>query len=191
VEVPNTEPTRAEIWGQWTTGRDAGDAAAEWFSSYLGRPCRLLYQSDADIRPVKPRPNTVESDHVSFADGYPVLLIGTASLAELNRWIGRTPPILMDRFRPNIVVETSRPFEEDDWQSFRLGDAAFVNAKPCPRCVLTTFDPQSAQRDPDGEPLKALAKRRRDPNGDVVWFGTNVMPRSAGPIRVGDEFSTS
>ncbi len=180
------EATEVEIWGQRTTGRDAGDDAARWFSNYLGVPCRLLYQSDADERPVEPRPATREGDLVSFADSYPLLLIGTASLRQLNAWIGRPKPIPMKRFRPNVVVQTEEPFEEDDWTTIRIGGVDFANAKPCPRCVLTTIDANSAERDPDNEPLKTLARYRRDPTGEGVWFGTNIVPRSAGEIRIGD-----
>ncbi|MEO1481413.1 MAG: MOSC N-terminal beta barrel domain-containing protein [Myxococcota bacterium] len=184
VPYPSGDGQPVRIWGQDTFGRDAGDEAAAWFSSYLETECRLVYQQDADRRPVKARARTLDDDIVSFADSYPVLLIGTASLGELNRRIGRK--LSMDRFRPNIVVETTTPFEEDRWTSIRIGECTFANAKPCPRCVLTTIDPATAQKDPDGEPLRTLSRFRRDLDEKHTWFGTNIVPRQLGEVRRGD-----
>lgn len=184
VMPPTGEPTEVMIWGQHTGARDAGDGAARWFSDYLGRPCRLVFQSDADQRPVESWPTTRDGDHVSFADGFPVLVIGTASLQQLNAWIDRERPVPMSRFRPNLVIETETPFEEDRWTTIRVGEVELVNVKPCERCVLTTYDPTTAEKDPDGEPLRTLARHRSRDGG--VLFGTNLVPRSDGTLRVGD-----
>ncbi len=59
-----------------------------------------------------------------FADAYPLLLIGQAALDEINARMlaaGRAP-LPMDRFRPNLVVEGTDPFEEDYTASFQAGD---------------------------------------------------------------------
>lgn len=191
VDPPDTDPTEVEIWGQRTTGRDAGDEAARWFSDYLGVSCRLIHQSEADARPVEPRPVTRTGDVVSFADSYPLLVIGTASLRQLNAWIDRDPPLSMNRFRPNLVVRTEQPFEEDHWTGLRIGAVDFVNAKPCPRCVLTTYDAETAEKDPDNEPLRTLARHRQDPAKEGVWFGTNLVPRGTGELRIGDAVQTA
>ncbi|MEM6531221.1 MAG: MOSC domain-containing protein [Myxococcota bacterium] len=187
VTYPNTQVHPVTVWASHTTARDAGDEAADWFSRRIEVECRLVYQSEDDLRPVPPRPETRADDIVSFADGFPLLVIGTASLLELNRRIARPAnPIGMERFRPNVVVETTTPFEEDAWTAFSIGECTFVNAKPCARCVLTTVDPVSLRQDPDGEPLKTLSRFRRDPDEKRILFGVNVVPRRLGELAFGD-----
>jgi uncharacterized protein YcbX len=118
---------------------------------------------------------------VSFADGYPYLILGTASLADLN---GRlVSPVDFDRFRPNIVVATETPFEEDDWKTFQLGQSLFTGVKPCARCVMVNVDQQTAVS--SKEPLKTLASYREVNN--KVLFGLNgLWSGGAERIRVGD-----
>lgn len=53
-------------------------------------------------------------DVVSFADGYPLLLTTTASLADLNTRLDT--PLPMDRFRPNVVVSEADAWAEDAWR---------------------------------------------------------------------------
>src|SRR5437868_378675 len=96
-------------------------------------------------------------DVVSFADGYPILLVSEASLADLN---GRlAAPIAMTRFRPNIVVAGCASFAEDGWARLRIGEIGFRGVKPCDRCVVTTIDPTTGKG--GVEPLRTLASFRR------------------------------
>ncbi len=160
------------------------DAADRWFSDKLGQPCRLVFMPDASRRPVEEQyavdPQQIPA--VSFADGYPYLLIGQASLDALNR---RLPePIGMERFRPNIVVSYSQPNEEDGWYRFQLGETDFYGVKPCARCVMTTIDPATGER--GKEPLKTLAAYRK--YGHKILFGQNVLLAASAAsvaIRVG------
>ena len=86
-----------------------------------------------------------------------------------------------------MVVVNTTPHAEDGWRVIRIGDVAFDVVKPCVRCVLTTVDPASGEVDPDGEPLRTLITYRRGPKG--VTFGQNLIPRSSGTIRIGDQIS--
>ena len=151
-----------------------------WISSYLGGPHELVYMPDDERRPVSPdygRPG----DIVSFADGYPLLLVSQASLDDLNARLEQ--PIVMERFRPNIVVEGCPPFAEDGWPAFHIGGLAFRGPKRCSRCVVTTVDPATGVR--GVEPLRTLATFRQQDG--KVWFGMNVVPDGTGTVRVGDE----
>lgn len=148
--------------------------ADRWFSDALGKPCRLVFMPDTTRRAVESayarhdeqgRPSTV-----SFADGYPYLLIGQASLNDLNQRLAQ--PVGMVRFRPNIVVSGGSPYEEDAWQQFQIGDTAFYGVKPCARCVLTTIDPATGQK--GEEPLHTLATYRQWKH--KILFGQNVLP---------------
>jgi uncharacterized protein YcbX len=151
-----------------------------WFSRFLGAPHQLVYMPDDARRAVSleyGRPG----DIVSFADAYPLLLISQASLDDLNARLDT--PIVMERFRPNVVVEGCPPFDEDSWPTFQVGALAFRGPKPCSRCVVTTVDPDTGLR--GKEPLRTLATyRQRD---GKVWFGMNVVPDATGTLRIGDE----
>ena len=133
--------------------------------------------------------NGIDSQ-VSFADGFPVLIISEASLEALN---SRLPsPLPMNRFRPNLVVRDSAPFAEDGWRRIRIGEAVLRLIRPCIRCVTTTVDQATGQT--GKEPLATLATFRRAEGG--VIFGQNAVHERGGLIRLGDpvevlEFSAS
>ena len=168
------------VWRDSLRVPDAGDAAAEWLSDFIGRPCRLVYVCEERARQVDTgyaRPG----DKVAFADGFPLLLIGQASLDDLSARVGR--PLEMLRFRPNLVIEGSAPYAEDGWKRIRIGELEFEVAKACSRCILTTIDPQTGQRSADREPLTTL-KTYREREGEL-HFGQNLLPRGVGELRVG------
>ncbi|MFN2502027.1 MAG: MOSC domain-containing protein [Pyrinomonadaceae bacterium] len=155
----------------------------EWFSEVLGTRCQLAAMTDISKRLVNPFYAVRRfKDVVSFADGYPFLLIGEGSLADLNERLGE--PVPMNRFRPNFVVAGSEPFAEDSWKKIRIGDTLFHVVKPCARCVMTTID-QTAGEKSGTEPLKTLATYRN--KRGKVMFGQNLIAdASGGTINVGD-----
>jgi uncharacterized protein YcbX len=166
------------IWSDTLRAPDAGDAAAAWLSDFLQRPCRLVYMPDDCFRPVK---SDVPSDRVSFADGFPLLLIGRDSLTDLSRRVGR--PLELLRFRPNLVITGAEPYAEDYWRRIRIGSTVFRIAGPCSRCIITTLDPEDGTRSADREPLKTLKDFRQ--HEGKVYFGQNLIPDSAGHLEVG------
>jgi len=178
-----------EVWSsQGLQAEDCGDAAAAWIGEVIGDAVRLVRIGPAFLRPVKPS-KARPGDVVSFADAYPLLVIGTTSLADLNdRLIARgEAPVPMNRFRPNLVVEGCAPYAEDGWARFRIGAAVFRAAGTCVRCIVTTTDQETARRE-GPEPLRTLATYRRDPgDGTGVIFGQNVIHETkSGRLRVGD-----
>lgn len=193
LQVPTPDSSqkarKVTVWSDTVNATDAGDDAAEWLSAYLGRAVRLVFQQEAQQRLLSPERRDAPGDHVSFADGYPLLLIGTASLGELN---GRlSEPVSMAHFRPNIVVETDRPFIEDDWSLFEIGVVQFRVASPCSRCIFTTVDPATGTRHPDRQPLETLRQYRQDPVSRKIFFGVNVIAKNVGQISVGDALVVS
>src|SRR5580692_9450895 len=118
---------------------------------------------------------------VGFADGYPVLLIGEASLADLNATLCEAVP--MDRFRPNIVVSSMEPFVEDQWGELEIGTARLSGTKACDRCSVPTVDQLTGQRT-GPEPIRTLSSYRRF--GDGVYLGQNLIVRRRGTIAVND-----
>ncbi len=174
--------TRVSVWRDSLQAVLAGAAADAWFSEFLGQSCRLVQLTDDLVRGVNPQYGQ-PGDEVSFADGYPLLLISEASLADLNGRLAR--PVEMRRFRPNLVVDGELPYAEDGWRRLRVGEVEFAGVKNCSRCIFTTIDPDSGEKDAAGEPLRTLGSYRRRPQGGV-YFGQNLIPRSGGVIRVGD-----
>ncbi|NQD94230.1 MOSC domain-containing protein, partial [Pseudomonas sp. CrR25] len=120
-------------------------------------------------------------DKVAFADGFPLLLIGQASLDDLAARVGR--PLEMLRFRPNLVIEGSAPYAEDGWKRIRVGALEFRVAKGCSRCIMTTLDPLTGERSADREPLTTLRTyRQRD---GEVYFGQNLIACGVGELSLG------
>jgi uncharacterized protein YcbX len=154
-------------------------AGGTFFSDRLSRPLRLVYLPDDVVRRANERARP--TDRVSFADAYPYLLIGQASLDLLNGRLGGAP-LPMTRFRPNFVVTGSEPHAEDGWPRLRIGDVPFLGVKRCDRCVMTTVDPVTGEK--GLEPLRTLAGYRREDG--KVWFGMNLVPDAEGWVRVGD-----
>lgn len=151
-----------------------------WFSAALAINCRLVYMPDSAERQVDQRYAT-KGAITSFSDGYPFLLIGQASLDDLNRRL--ETPVSMNRFRPNIVFTGAVPFEEDRMNHIRIGDKIdFYGVKLCARCVMTTIDQENGKK--SKEPLKTLALYRS--KGKKILFGQNLIHQGSGIIEVGD-----
>jgi uncharacterized protein YcbX len=158
------------------------DDVNAWLSEQIGTECKLVTMAVDTFRLVDPNYAIDPFDTVSFADGYPFLLIGEGSLADLNSRLDE--PVPMNRFRPNFVVAGSEPFEEDTWKRIRIGSTEFHVVKPCARCVLTTVD-QIAGEKSGKEPLATLSSYRN--HDGKVLFGQNLIAERAGAtISVGD-----
>jgi uncharacterized protein YcbX len=180
VEPPETAPRiQVTIWN------DQVEAVllpgfGEWLSGILDHHCDLAFMPDSTRRRVNPAFARAD-DIVSFADAYPVLLIGEASLADLNRRL--SVPVPIDRFRPNIVVTTQEPFEEDQWGELEIGTALLHGAKACGRCSVPTVD-QITGEQTGPEPIRTLSNYRRFGNG--VYLGQNLTIRRPGRITLND-----
>jgi uncharacterized protein YcbX len=170
---------------------DCGGEPADWLSTFLGVPCRLVRIGEHFHRPVLNGQKARAGDVFAFADGYPFLAISEASLADLNdRLLARgEDAVPMNRFRPNLVIGGSAAFAEDTWSRFKIGPITFRAAGPCERCVVTTTDQLTAQR--GKEPLRTLATYRRDPEDpSSVNFGQNLIHEAkTGSLRIGDPAS--
>ena len=174
-------PAPVMVWRDRVPARSAGEDAAAWLTAALGRPCRLVHLSDPAARPVDPR-HGGPGDRVSFADGFPLLVVNTASLDDLNARLAQPVPIA--RFRSNLVVSGTVPWAEDGWQRLHVGRIAFRAVKPCTRCVVITTDQDTGARAPDREPLHTLASFRGDADRRAL-FGQNLVPDTLGQIAVG------
>ncbi|MEN3367227.1 MAG: uncharacterized protein V7606_4501, partial [Burkholderiales bacterium] len=169
---------------------DCGDKTAAWFSKFLGVPCRLVRFYPGSRRIANTRWTGGLEVHTYFADGYPILIISEASLADLNDKLmaqGREA-LPMNRFRPNIVISGVEAFEEDHMESLKVGGAVLKPVKPCPRCPIPSIDQATGKIGPD--PLDVLRTYRADPKVDGgITFGMNaiVIKGDAALLRVGQQ----
>lgn len=172
----------ATIWRDTVSVRLGADAADAFLSAALGRSVRLAFQYDPLARPVHSA-HALDGDHVSLADGFPLLLTTEASLDALNR---RLPaPVGMARFRPNLVIAGAGPWQEDRWRLIRVGETVLRLAKPCSRCVITTQEPDTGERLGGDEPLATLRAMGRMVRHGIM-FGENAVPERLGTLRLGD-----
>lgn len=167
------------IWDDTCAGVFVDLELDNWFSTALGIKCRLVHMPEDTHREVDQR-YAREGMITSFADAYPFLMIGQASLNDLNSRMAE--PLPMNRFRPNIVFTGGDAFDEDLMNHIQIAGIDFYGAKLCARCVLTTIDQQTAVK--AKEPLKTLAKYRLMNN--KILFGQNLVHEGTGIITVGD-----
>lgn len=165
-----------QVWKDRVKGSKLSNEYDAFFSDYLETEVMLVSMTDFSHRLA-----SNGQGQVSFADGYPHLLISEASLAALNERLDT--PVGMNRFRPNIVLEGLDAHEEDRLQNIEIGTAALSVTTPCARCVMTTIDPTSGE--PGGEPLKTLSGYRQ--TGNKVNFGVNAITIRQGELSVGDK----
>ena len=149
---------------------DAGDEAARWFSEFLGDEVRLVARTATSELKI-PEPIDVFGQTITFTDVAPVLVVNAAS----HRWLEEraSEPFPMERFRPNIVVDTDTPFAEDTWRRFRIGSAEMVHGLIWPRCAVPQVDQEDGSR--HKEPAVVLRAHR--------WCeSTPELPEAVRPI---------
>lgn len=164
------------LWDDRVLADDCGEAAAAWFSAALGARCRLVRFGAAAVRQTSGAWTGGVPAPTLFADGYPLLVIGAASLEDLNDKLvaaGRAA-LPMNRFRPNLVIDGIDAFDEDYVDTFAFGAARLKPVKPCPRCPIPSVDQASGEVGAD--PLDILQAYRRNARLDgAVCFGMNCI----------------
>ena len=171
---------RVKIWADLVAARDMGEAAAKWFSRFLGQPARLVHFDEKHRRLSNMHwTGGIEAPN-RFSDGYPLLVIGESSLDLFNRRMlsAGYAAVGMDRFRPNIVIAGLEPHDEDRVDAFRIasgGDEILLKpVKPCSRCPIPNINPTTATSTPEvGDILQTY---RTDPRVDgAITFGMNAI----------------
>ncbi|WP_174298625.1 MOSC domain-containing protein [Sphingomonas bacterium] len=172
----------ARVWRDTVSVRVGNDAADAFLSEALGRPVRLAHQHDSSRRAIDPRYSRPD-DHVSLADGFPLLITTMASLDALNDRLA--VPVTMARFRSNLVIADAAPWQEDRWRRIRIGAVEMEIARPCSRCIVVTQQPDTGERLEGNEPLATLRAMGRLA-ADGIMFGQNAIIRRPGTLSIGD-----
>lgn len=172
------------VWSDKVWAWDMGDGAAQWFSDFVGQPCRLM-RFDLAQRRLSSLEWTggVEAPN-QFADGFPLLVASMAGLDALNAQLAAAGEgaVGMERFRPNLVLGGVDAHAEDWLDLLHIDTGApcgvqLQATKPCVRCPIPNIDPGSAERGTQvGE---ALFRYRRDARMDgALTFGMNAIVRA-------------
>ncbi len=174
------QKTRVRVWDDEVAAYDMGNLASQWFSDFLGQRLRLV-RFDPEQRRLASRRWTgaIEAEN-AFSDGFPLLVVSSASLSELNRRLALQghDPVTMQRFRPNLVFSGLDAHGEDHLDEIALegpdGVIRVKLVKPCGRCTIPDVDPVTAVQ---GHAVAdALATYRADARLDgALTFGMNAV----------------
>ena len=184
------ESRAVTVWKFDGRGIDCGDTAAAWVSQYLDTPLRVV-MFDVNVPRVCSPEWTGDTRAVTeFSDGYPILVISRASLADLNARLPQALP--MERFRPNVVIDGVEAYDEDRIHELRAGPVTLRIVKPCSRCSITTTDQQRGAVD-GVEPLQTLKEYRFNKELRGVMFGQNaiIVDGVGESLQVGQRFDVS
>ena len=193
VEAPAT----VTVWRDTVPAWDMGPVAAQWFSDFLGQPCRLV-RFDPEHRRLSSLEWTggVEVPN-QFADGFPLLVTSEASLQDLNVRLAAEghAAVGMERFRPNVVLAGVDAHDEDRVDMIHVeGDGTtdihLQPVKPCARCPIPDIDPATAESHPSvGDTLRTYRQDKR--LDGAITFGMNAIVRSGAEqwLRVGQRMA--
>ena len=167
--VELAEPIESIFFRGRRTGRVVVGPWAAPLSAVAGTPLRLV-KTD--------RPGAAQDVH-------PLTVISAASIRDLGRRVDR-PDLDGRRFRMTLELDGLEPYEEETWigRELAVGSAVLRVVDRVPRCVATTRDPSSGERDVDT--LAALAAYRRKLDGVALPLGVYAEVVTPGTVAVGD-----
>ena len=171
-------PQTVRVWNDEVNATVCRGEVNDWFSDILNRSVRVVKMAEDARRLVDQRFGN-KNDVVSFADGFPFLLLSQASIDELKRRLSQAGDVL--RFRPNLVINGVSAHAEDEMDEFQIGGIRFRCAKPCARCVIPTIDPTSSKKDPE---INKVLSQYRKFDGKIL-FGQNLVHLGSGTLQTG------
>lgn len=180
-----TGSMETQIWNDAVEAKQASQSLNQWFSAVLGMPCRLVHHGASSHRLIDPEHNPLNQT-VAFADGFPLLVTHEATLGSLNQQLiaQNHPAVTMQRFRPNLVVKSNLPDQDEfQWSEIYSEQIHMLLPKLCSRCQITNLDPLTAEKT-GNTVLSTLAKHHRV--GNKAIFGVNAVVQKPGFLAVGD-----
>ena len=191
------QPATVRVWDDTVPAFDMGHIAAQWFTDFLSlTPAGLPGNNAKKYRMVRFDPDHRRLSSLKwtqgievpnqFSDGFPILVISTASLDGLNGKLVAAGHAAagIERFRPNIVLAGLDAHEEDRLKTLHVslksgeageaGEIILKPVKPCPRCPIPNIDPATAKSSPEvGDMLQSYRQDARV--AGAVTFGMNVI----------------
>ena len=168
--VVSTSICQSRVCGDKVNAIDCGDEASLWLTKVLGRSVRLIMQRDDSKRSSRIKSSNDQQHSLSLANTGQILLISSTSASVLHNFLQAktkqqstitsisTVDSLCDRFRANLIIQGSQPFDEDTWKSIMIRQCLLTITNPCTRCHIICIDPNNKMVNKD--PLKALMELR-------------------------------
>ena len=171
---------KTKVWNDDCETIDQGDSISSWLTSALAskEPLRLVKLKPGFKRVLSKSALMAPDTSTYFADAAPILLANEASLDSLNSVLESSSQqsVPMNRFRPNIVVKGLEAFAEHKLDTLTAPDYQFKLCFPCKRCIVTTINQDSAEKDRGGQPFKTLQKINPMPGENKTpLFGEYVI----------------
>jgi hypothetical protein len=190
-------PRRVRVWADEVDAWDMGAVAAQWFTDFLGRPCRLV-RFDPEVRRVSSTQWTGGVEALNqFSDGFPLLVTSEGSMQELNRRLAEAghAPVGVERFRPNIVLAGLDANDEDRLDVLRIAadrEVVLKPVKPCVRCTIPDIDPATGVSSPEVN-AALRAYRSNDAMNGALTFAMNaiVLEGFDATLRVGQDVTAN
>lgn len=155
------EKIEAKVWKDICETVDQGEDISRWLTQALSSKhrLRLVRMSPEFIRPLDKASIMGAKTTTEFADAAPYLVANEASLDRLNAVLksNSISSVPMNRFRPNIVVQGLEPFAEHKVATLSADSYQLKFCYPCKRCIITTINQNTAEKDPNWQPFKTLA----------------------------------
>lgn len=197
-QLSTMELVETVLWDAPVNGYAYPAAITAPFSEFFGQEVKLLYKG--------PHKRLLTANGATkylgyegstdFCDLLPILVANEESVAELNTRLAT--PITIERFRPNIIVAGSKPWEEDKWKTLKIsgrgGNDPIILDVACraARCLLPNVDPWTAAKDKH-QPWDTLMSYRRIDAGSKLkpCFGMLCVPHEGkgGIVRIGDSIT--
>ena len=175
LNIYSDKSTEITLFKKNTFGRLINKEADQCLSNILNEPCKLIKIDKEKLRTIKDT-----DQQISFSDAYPIHLVTTASIRDLNNKL--TTPITDNRYRPNIILSgVKEAYEEENWKSITIGNCEFEVIEQTERCSLITINADTLEKSQKQEPLRTLAKNKRD--SKKVNFGIYLIPSNKSDIK--------
>lgn len=184
-----------QIWKDIVVGFEEDLSVNQWLTEVLGEfrgsELRLVRFNNDSQRKVGAKYLEQQESDLKLADACPFLITCESSLQALNQKLPE--PIPMDRFRANIVLTGTEPFEEYQWHSLVSDDLNFAMIGPCQRCPMTSIDQTEGVIASPGQPLQTLMNDFPVGEKTLPYFGqhAHLPAKETGVLKVGDVVTTN
>lgn len=171
---------KTRVWDDDCEVIDQGENISGWLTNALQskEPLRLVRMKPQYTRPLKKAVFLGDKTSTEFADSAPYLVANEASLEALNTVLESNSlrSVPMNRFRPNIVIRGLEPFAEHRLAGLSAKSYRLKICYPCQRCIVTTIDQDTAEKDPLNQPFKTLQTINPMPGGkNAPAFAENAI----------------
>ncbi len=117
-----------------------------------------------------------ESGFPDDLTAYGPTVVSTASLEEVAKWFSAISfEELYRRFRPNLLINASPPFWEDNLfgekeeeKVFQIGETKFAGVNPCARCSVPTKNPENGEAIPSFQKHFSEMRKNTLPNWSSI-----------------------